>query len=146
MPIHLPGNRCVSAGVLLLRLIAVLGFAAAIAAMTIPGPATDITGIATILALGALALLAGHTWGAVVVSAADLVLVGKLWPTLFLTGGHHEIAAFVTLGLAIPGLVLFALTLPNTVETVMGKSHRGAQLALALGSAVYLILPMLGRL
>ena len=146
MPLHFPGNRRISASKLLLQLLALLGFAAAIAAMTIPGPATEVTGIATILALGSLALLAGHNWGAVVLSAGALVLVGKLWPLVFLAAGSPDIAAVVTLALAIPGLALFAMTLPNTVEAVTGTSHRGAQLALALGSSAYLLLPVAASL
>src|SRR5688500_17393822 len=55
---------------------------AALAALAIPGPAGEITGIASVLAVGAIAVLAEHAWGLLLVAIADVLLVGKVWPAL----------------------------------------------------------------
>jgi hypothetical protein len=130
----------------LLQLVAVLAFAGAILTMAIPGPATEITGVATILALGSLALLAGHTWGAVVIAAADVVLAAKLWPLVLLTS-PPSITASIALGLTLPGLVLFAVTLPNIVEATFGSAAarlgRLRELGFATAASAYLLLPVI---
>lgn len=145
MPIHLPGNRKWRASTRLLQLLALLGFAAALATLVLPGPANEATGVASVLALGSLALLAGHQWGAVVVSVADLALVGKLWPAVFLNADAPELFATIAFALAIPGLILFAVTLPTTAETILGKTsprtQELAQVTLGVGSTVYMLLP-----
>src|SRR5687768_8505984 len=60
--------------------------AGATAAVMVPGVSSTATAGATLLAVGGLALLAGHTWGLLVVVPSDLVLVGRLWPVLALYG------------------------------------------------------------
>ena len=146
MPLHLPVKGRIRASAGLLRLLAVLAFVGAILTMAIPGPATEITGVATILALGALALLAGHNWGAVVIAAADVVLAAKLWPVVLLAS-PPSIAASIALALTVPGMVLFAVTLPNIVEATFGTAAarlgRMREFGVASAASAYLVLPTL---
>ena len=48
------------------------------AALALPGPTGPATAIASVLIIGALALLAGHTWGLLVVTSANVLLIGHL--------------------------------------------------------------------
>jgi len=114
--------------------------------MTIPGPASEITGVATILALGALATLAGHSWGAIVVTTADLVLLGKLWPAILL-GTDPTWAYIAAAAMTVPGVLLFAATLPTTAHAILGdtktRTQRLGASALALMAVAYLAMPAL---
>jgi hypothetical protein len=59
---------------------ALLAILCAGSAMALPGPSGDITGFSSVLVVGAIALLAGHAWGILVIAAAELLIVGKAWP------------------------------------------------------------------
>src|SRR5690606_40605440 len=95
----------------------------------VPGPAGSITGVASVLVVGALALLAGHRWAMLVIAAGDVLLVGQLWPAAVGIEGapsaFGEIATVVSLVCALPGLLLFVRHLPALVEVVLGGRTRG---------------------
>ena len=120
----------------------------ALAALMLPGPSGDITEIAAVLLVGAVALLAGHRWGALIVAIADVLMLGKLWPVLAFGGTEasaaHITAATALLG-ALPGLVLLGWTIPRTVEVVVGrpsgKLHAMGVRCCCVGLAVWVALP-----
>jgi len=133
-------------------LVAAAGFIGALAAMLLPvqsGSTPQTPEIAAVLAVGALALLAGHAWGLLIVALADVMLIGTVWPlVVFLQGSTLEIAAAATaLGGALPGLILVTRTLPRTVEVVVGTDHgRLRNVSVAASSvmvALWLTLPVL---
>ena len=129
--------------------IAVLALAAAGAAFAFPGPAGDITGIATVLGMSAIALFAGHAWALPVVAVAKVMLLGKVWPIvgLAVTSGDTwmGIAAVGALVAALPGLLIFIKNLPQAVDLILGRSparvRRLAISASAIAAAVWLVLP-----
>lgn len=134
---------------------ALLALVSAGAAMALPGPAGDITGFSTVLLVGALALLAGHHWGVLVVAAAEVLILGKAWPIVmdaFTSDTHSSLAvaaALTTTLSALPGLVLFAVTLPFTVEVIIGKKDTFAQRPtelLSMGAACFWLLSPLAPL
>lgn len=121
--------------------------------MAVPGLSSTASAEATMLVVGALALLAGHTWGLVVVVASHVPLVGHTWPSLVAYGpggtapggdaGAGAIAVvIVTL---LPTLALGALLLPRVVGHLLdGKSPRTKAFCVAGGSlllAASLVLP-----
>ncbi len=112
---------------------ALLAILCAAAAMALPGPAVDITGFSSVLLVGAIALLAGHAWGILVIAAAELLVVGKAWPIvtdLITNGDLGSLAgatALVTMVAALPGLALFVVTLPFMVEVIVGEKDSRAQ-------------------
>jgi len=129
------------------KILAVAAFIAALAAMAIPGPAGDVTGIASVLAVGAIALMAQHAWGLLIVGVADLALVGKVWPVVVFTSHPDWSTATATLALitALPGLVVFVATLSRTVELVTGGSasrhHRAAMALSGTAAIAWLLMP-----
>jgi hypothetical protein len=107
--------------------VALAGLVAAMAAIALPtghGPSPEVSAV---LAVGALALLAGHAWGLLIVAAADLILVSSLWPMLVFESQKSTsttTAAAIALIGALPGLIVFTRTLPGTVELVLGDGAR----------------------
>jgi hypothetical protein len=128
-------------------IVALAGLVAALAAIALPtgsGPSPEVSAV---LAVGALALLAGHAWGLLIVAAADLILVGALWPLLAFGDPSRSVtvAAAIALAGALPGLVVFTRTLPGTVELVLGDRPRfraHAVAATGILAAVSLVLPV----
>ena len=131
--------------------IPALGGAAA--ALVVPGASSTANAGATLLAVGALAMLAGHTWGLMVVVPSHLSLVGRLWPA-FALGGPADAAAGGQLGsgaivvvllTALPALTLAAILMPKMVNHLLvGKSPRTQGLVVAgvaLLLAAWLVLP-----
>lgn len=120
-------------------MVAAAAMIGALAAMALPAGLAYTPEIAAILAVGAIALMAGHAWGLLIVALADVVLVGKIWPVVLLqadatTGG---VAAAIALAGALPGLAIVSRTLPGTVEVVMGTSDpRRRSLGMTLGVAL----------
>jgi hypothetical protein len=107
---------------------------------------------ATTLAVGALALLAGHTWGLLVMVPAHVVLVGRLWPAIAIASSGDlsigETAAIaVVLTTALPTLILGAVALPGIVGHLLPeRSPRLRAMVVAGGAlalAAALILPAL---
>src|SRR5688572_15076757 len=103
--------------------VALPALGGAIAALMVPGASNTATAGATMLAVGALALLAGHTWGLIVVVSSHITLVGRLWPALALVGPGHSLeggmlgAATISVVLvtALPAIGLSAILLPRMV-------------------------------
>jgi hypothetical protein len=106
---------------------------------------------ATLLTVGALALLAGHAWGLFVSIPAHLTLLGRLWPQLALAqapGGTLRAAATaLVLVTALPMLALAAMVLPQLVRHLAPTASRAGRAVLvavlAATLAAALILPAL---
>lgn len=126
---------------------------AGVAALAIPGATSTATAEGTVLAVGALALLAGHTWGLIVVVSSHVSLVGRLWPALAQVTPDHEpstlgtSAIAVVLVTALPTLILAALLLPRVAGHLLAdKSPRIRALCVGGGAlflAASLVLPAL---
>lgn len=135
---------------------ALLAILCAGSAMALPGPAGDITGFSSVLVVGAIALLAGHAWGILVIAAAELLVVGKAWPIvtdLITTGDLNSLAgatAVLTTVAALPGLALFVVTLPFMVEVIVGekdsRAQRPAEVLSCMAAVVWLAKPLLPML
>ncbi|HWN68593.1 MAG TPA: hypothetical protein VNM90_13240 [Haliangium sp.] len=130
-------------------LVAISGLASALAAITLPTTA-QAAEIASILAIGALALLAGHGWGLPVVTLVEVVLLGRLWPLIVYDGPPApavQIAMYTALLGALPGLVFLRHGLARAVELILGPQCaprvRAAGVALGAGlSGLGLLLPL----
>ncbi len=132
---------------------ALLALVSAASAMVLPGPAGQLTGFSSILLVGALALLAGHAWGVLVIACAEVMILGKSWPIVssIITNGDSmtdlgSTAAMVTTFAALPGLVLFTATLPFMVEVVIGRKdtaiQRPGELFSTAAAVVWLLQPL----
>jgi hypothetical protein len=119
------------------------------AALALPGPTGPATAIASVLVLGALALLAGHTWGLLVVATANVLLVGHVWPVLAFSGGSAfgTAAAATALLSALPGLTFLGVAMPALVDVVLDSPServRSAGVAMChVGAVLALVLPAL---
>jgi hypothetical protein len=132
---------------------ALIALLSASSAMAIPGPASDVTGFASVLFVGAIALLAGHAWGILVIATAEMLIVGKVWPivtSIFTSGTPDSLSALsatTALLTALPGLALFVATLPFAVEVVLGqkqnRAHRSGVVISSVASVLWLLQPML---
>jgi hypothetical protein len=120
--------------------------------MLVPGSGGPPAAGAACLAVGALALLAGHTWGLLVVVPAHVVLVGRLWPTIALSGASvatagETLAVAVVLATLVPTLAFSAFTLPAVVGHLLPeRTRRARSLVVAVGAlalAAALVLPAL---
>jgi hypothetical protein len=81
-----------------------------------PGPAGTTAAAAALLAVGALAVLAGHTWGLLVSVPSHVTLVGRVWPTLgdATTASTPQVGATaIVLVTALPAMALIAFVLPQ---------------------------------
>ena len=128
--------------------VALPALAGAFAALALPGPTGSTAAIASVLAVGALALLAGHAWGLLVVAAADVMLLGHVWPILAFAGGgqtQSQAAAATALVSALPGLALLGVAMPALVDVVLDEPSarvRSAGVAMcAVGAALAIVLP-----
>ena len=119
------------------------------AALALPGPAGPATAIASVLVIGALALLAGHTWGLLVVATANVLLVGHVWPVLAFSGGSAfgHAAAATALVSALPGLTRLGVAMPALVDVVLDRPSERVRAAgvttCHVGAALALVLPAL---
>jgi hypothetical protein len=127
--------------------LAALG--AAGAALAVPGPTGELSGIASILAVAGLAVLAGHTWGSLVAGAASTMMLAHVWP-IVAAGQHSGWGAFASIAafsLALPGSLAFARGLPRSIHGLIGRRFArlpGAPLgASAAALAVLVALPIL---
>lgn len=131
----------------LYALISVSAMISAIAAFAIPGRTGNPAEIAAVLAVGAIAMMAGHGWGLLVVTSAELLLLGTIWPTLAFPPDHGSAAALATytaVVAALPGLVLLGPTLPQIAEVLLGARSGRTRPALAgvtVLAAIALVLP-----
>jgi len=97
---------------------------------------------ATLLAVGALALLAGHTWGLMVSIPAHLTLVGRIWPQLSLAAASasawRAAATALVIVTAIPALALAAVVLPQIARHLLPGGTPRARRLLVAGTATAL--------
>ena len=132
--------------------ISVPALAGACAALIIPGATSTTAAGAALLAVGALAILAGHTWGLMVSIPSHVTIVGQVWPGLALS--HHAsgtplgaAAIAIVLVTALPALALTAVVLPQIGVHLLGdRSPRTRSLFVAgsaLALAAALIVPAL---
>ncbi len=113
----------------------------ALVALALPGASGTTAAGATVLAVGALALLAGHGWGLFVSVPSHVTLAGRLWPSLLLQhpGAHHAIAAAVVLVTALPALALTVVILPQIANHLLADRGPRARTAFVACSAAGLI-------
>ncbi len=113
--------------------------AGAAAALLLPGGKTGAG--AALLAVGALALLAGHTWGLMVSIPAHITLVGRVWPELAHVSTEpapHTVALAVVLVTALPALALIAVVLPQIAQQLLPDRTRRTRSLFVAGSALAL--------
>lgn len=130
--------------------ISLSALAAALAALLLPAEALGIPDVAAVLAVGAVAVLAGHGWGLAIVVLGDVVLLGAAWPLAFQQTPPSDVAVIATylaVAGALPGLFLFARTIGPTVQLVTGRSrhdlwHRAAATATMVVGAAWLLRPV----
>jgi hypothetical protein len=130
--------------------ISVPALAGACAALLVPGATSTTAAGATLLAVGAIALLAGHAWGLLVSIPSHVTLVGRVWPALTLSSvdGSPGTAAAVAVVLvtALPALALLAVVLPQIARHVVGeeaspRAHAAFVAVSAVALALAVILP-----
>jgi len=117
--------------------------------MFVPGAANGSSAAgAVLLAVGALALLAGHMWGLLVLVPAHVALAGRLWPQVALAGAGDAMpiaALAVVLVTMVPTVALSAVAMPGIVATLLPeRSPRVRSLVVACGAlclAAALIVP-----
>ena len=117
------------------------GLLGAIAVMLLPGAMGQSPEIAAVLAVGAIAMLAGHKWALLVVALADAMLVGRVWPIIAFPDHQSSLAvgiAMVALLAAVPGLVQLGRTMPRTVDIIIGTRSPRVHSASVLCSSVLL--------
>jgi hypothetical protein len=131
--------------------VGVPALAGAVAALAIPGTTSAMSAEAALLAVGALALLAGHTWGLLVALSSHVPLVGRVWPSLGAAAepGREMAtgAVAVVLVTAIPVIILSTLLFPRLIAHLAPRASARTQgllsASLAVGLAVSLVLPAL---
>jgi hypothetical protein len=78
--------------------------------------------VAAILAVAAIALLAGQRWGVAVIVLAELCLLPTVWPRAVLgTGGSPRLIAAATLTAIIPGM----LAMPRAAVALAAMTGHG---------------------
>ncbi len=101
--------------------------------------------VAAVLAIGATALFAGHSWAIAVIVIAQLFLLPTVWPRAFLDGELDErIVALVTLGAMVPSLlamrraaaVLVALTGRRHPRQMRRWLHAGLLVSCVIAIAI----------
>jgi|GEM_PF-4314548 len=102
--------------------VGLTAFVGSIATIALPGSASQVTGIAVVLAVAALAMLAGHRWSLIITVAAQIMMLGEVWPIAFHPSSTWVgAAAMVATLTALPGLVLLRKTVPTMVELFAGQ-------------------------
>jgi hypothetical protein len=125
------------------------GLIAALAVMPLPTVA-ETPEIASVLAVVAVALLAGQRWALPIVVLADVALIGALWPRAFIhdpPSTEAQIGVILGLAGALPGIVSFGRAAPALAELVLGRAtQRGRSVSMALLvalSAIWLAAPIM---
>jgi hypothetical protein len=126
----------------LATLIGVFGLVAALAVLPLPTVAQT-PEIASVLAVAAVALLAGQRWALPIVVLADIALIGALWPRAFLhdpPSTEAQVGVLLGLAGALPGVIALGRTAPALAELVLGRSsRRGVILSrIAIGASAIL--------
>jgi hypothetical protein len=128
----------------------------AIAALALPGTTSPATAEAAMLAVGALALLAGHTWGLLVALSSHVPLVGRVWPALANLHAHAHYpaasnstvaagAVAIVMVTAVPvvilSMMLFPRLLAHVVPGASPKVQSWATITVAVVLGASLVLP-----
>jgi hypothetical protein len=128
--------------------VAGTGLLGAILVMLLPGTLGQSSEIAAVLAVGALAMLAGHKWALLIVALADAMLVGRVWPVIAFPEHQSSVAvaiAMFALLAAVPGLVQLGRTMPRTVDVIIGtrspRVHSAGVLCSSLLLAAWVVAP-----
>lgn len=128
--------------------IGALGLIAALAVLPLPTVA-ETPEIASVLAVAAVALLAGQRWALPVVVLADVALIGALWPRAFLhdpPSTEAQVGVLLGLAGALPGIVSLGRAAPALAELVLGRSSQRAQffskVAITATAALWIIAPL----
>jgi hypothetical protein len=113
--------------------VGALGLIAACAVLPLPTVAST-PEIASVLAVAAVALLAGQRWALPVVVLADVALIGALWPRAMTYPPSTLAQAGVLLGLAgaLPGTVVIGRAAPALAEVLGRTSERAKAASLAM--------------
>lgn len=130
------------------RWLGVTGLIAALAALPLPTHAHS-PELAATLAIGSIALLAGHRWGLAVMVVAEIFLIGAVWPLAFLAQPPSvpaQVAVGVSVAGALPGLFALGRAAAELVELVGARRTRRAtrvtQAFLAVAAVVAWALPL----
>lgn len=110
------------------RWLGLTGLFAALAALPLPTHAHS-PELAATLAIGSIALLAGHRWGLAVMVVAEIFLIGALWPLAVLARPPSvvaQIAVAVSVIGAVPGLHALGRAAAELVELVGARRTRRA--------------------
>jgi hypothetical protein len=124
---------------------ALVAMGAAGATLAIPGPTGEVCGIASILAVAALARLAGHSWGIGIAGVAATMQIAHVWPVVW-TGQHSGLgaaAAVVSLSLSLLLAVGFAAYLPRRLPFLVGRFARGGAAGVGMSAAIVMLLLVL---
>lgn len=104
--------------------------------------------VAAILAVSAVALLAGQRWAVAVIVLAELFLLPTVWPRAVLDGGHTQrMIALATIVAIIPGV----LAVPRAATVLAGmtghtgteRMHRYAHIGLLVVGVFAVLAPLL---
>jgi len=129
--------------------VAVTALIAACAALPLPSHAHSAE-LAAVLAIGAVAALAGHRWGLAVVVLAEVALVASVWPLAILARPPSvpaQIAVAVACLGAVPGVARLVRGDDAVLELLGVTSprwRRPTSRGLIVLSAVVLAWPLLG--
>jgi hypothetical protein len=130
------------------RWIGALGLVAALAVFPLPTVGST-PEIASVVAVAAIALLAGQRWALPIVVLADVALVGALWPRAFLHDPPSQAAQFgVLLGLlgALPGLWMLGSAGSPLADVVFARptarARRLSRVGIVVLAGVWLAMPL----
>lgn len=130
------------------RWLGLTGLAAGLAALPLPTHAHS-PELAATLAIGSIALLAGHRWGLAVMVVAEIFLIGAVWPLAVLARPPSvaaQVAVVVSVIGAAPGLRALGRAAAEIVELVGAnrtrRATRMAHAALATTALVAWALPL----
>jgi hypothetical protein len=120
--------------------LSIPALAGAIAALVLPGATSTAAAGAALLAVGAIALLAGHAWGLSISIPSHLTLAGQVWPNLALDAPTFSAAAIgVVLVTAVPALALSGVVLPQLARDVLGERRTRSHALFVGGSGAALV-------
>ena len=125
----------------------------AVAALALPGTTSPASAEAAMLAVGALALLAGHTWGLLVALSSHVPLVGRVWPALTqvssassgsdgaVTAGAVAVVLVTAVPVVILSMILFPRLVAHIVPGASPRTHALCTAAVAIVLGASLVLP-----
>ncbi len=128
--------------------LAVTGLVTSMLALPLAQSAWHGPEVAAVLAVAAVALLAGQRWAIAVLVIAELFLVPTVWPRAFLGGDlTSRLVALATLAAIVPGLVAMrraaAVLVVITGRRRTAPMHRRFHTGLVAMTALAILLPLL---